>query len=155
MLEFSLPLVRNQTRPTIRLYQVQAVIDTGSSIPIIDMDSCAIEKIFGGQKLSVQRNVNGIGSSIGELYRLSEFRFGDMVFHNIIALQAKIMDANADILLGSCMYGGGTKCVIDTENDSVSFMYPDNVVLSHSLWNKDKFGIWRQLDFQDGKFIHF
>lgn len=154
MISFSLPLADELTRPTIDICSLQAVIDTGSSLPILDLDDDVILSLFGGKPLDYNKDIKGIGSSPGRLFILDHFSFGKISFRNIIAFQSKINDDDADILLGATMYGAGTKVTIDSGNNIVHFEYPDDIAKSHSLWSKNPNGIWRMIDYRNGHFVY-
>lgn len=145
--------MQNKTRPTIKLDDYFAVFDTGSSMLILDLPDSIIRNKFGGILLSSKTSIiNGIGQqSNAKYYRLSHFSFGKITFKNIIAVQAPILDKSTDILIGACLYGGGTIYEINSGNNTIHFKYPKHIFYSNALWTKDSSGIWRKIDLINGK----
>ena len=154
MLKFTLPLNQTYTRPVLNLYNVKALVDFGAESLIIDMNDEAITNIFKGRLLKEGIPVKGIGPENvdGKLYCLQEFRIGEMEFQNIPAIVAPIADIGVDIILGSSLFGGGCKTLIDTETDTITFEYPDKVVLSKRTWIKHE-NSWRILGYENDNFV--
>ena len=154
MLKFSLPLNRAYTRPILNLYNVKALVDFGAESLIIDMTDEAITNLFKGTLIRNDISVCGIAPEkiAGKLYCLREFRIGEMEFQNIPAIAAPIADAGIDIILGSSLYGGGCKILIDTEAEIITFEYPDRVALSKRTWVKHN-NEWRILGYENDNFV--
>ena len=153
MLEFSLPLNTNFTRPIISLYSAKVLIDSGAELPILDTSEEVVKKLFQGKLLSEDCTIKGVGGShIAKVYRLHKFAVGKMVYRDIPVLLADINDVNVDMILGSAMFGAGIKYTIDTKSNTVSFCIPDEAAMSGKLYKRTSFG-WGVLDFINGNWV--
>ncbi len=153
MLDFELPLINIYTRPILKLYSINVLIDSGAELPIFDIEENTIINAFGGIPLDGDCSVSGIGGTqSARIYRIKEFRIGKMLYRNIPVIRAAINDPNVNVLLGSSMFGGGVKYLVNSADSTIRFYAPDEFSSNGSLWKKHN-GAWKQLDYDKGMWI--
>ena len=145
------PISRRYDRPVIEIYGVNALIDPGSVFLIIDMDDAAIKKLFGGEYTGYEREVFGVGKCMAKIYMLKHFCIGDMVFNNFPAPVGTLEDMESPIVIGSSMYSRGSKYLVDTESNQITFYFPDVFFRSGKPCIRRGEG-WGYLDFDKGDF---
>ncbi len=152
MHKIKLPLLHNYDRPTISLYSVNALIDSGAVPLILNLDDRTVKEFFGGKDTGKVVSVKGIGQTDAKVYVLEHFCIGDMVFRDFPALVCPLKDETCPIIIGCSMYSRGSKCLIDTEKDEVTFEFTEVFFRAGKPCIRRK-GEWGFLDFKDGKYI--
>lgn len=77
---------------------------------------------------------------------------GDMVYRDFPAVVCALEDVDCPIVIGSSMYSRGSKCIIDTEENIVTFMFTEVFYRVGKPCIRRNEG-WGFLDFQDGNFV--
>lgn len=125
MARIEIPMMAKYQRPIIKLYNKQTLIDTGAVIPMLSMDADDIEARFSAEKLLIGHTVGGIGgSSRGDVYRLGEFKVGDITYAPFDAFVPYEPSIKYPILLGAPLFYGmfygfdtvNSKFIIETNN---------------------------------------
>ena len=148
----SFPMLKSFTRPVISLYNVNALVDPGSTPLIIDMDDKSVSELFGGQYTGKDVELKGIGKGVAKVYKLNHFCIGDMVFRDFPALIGSLEDKGTPIVLGSSMYNRGSKCLFDTDANEVVFYFSEVFFRAGKPCIRHKDG-WGFLDYKDGHFV--
>ena len=151
-MRFELPLIPYRTKPTIRLYDVRVLIDTGSSIPMMDLPESVIMNEFGGRLIAENQLTSGIGGDgkPNKLYRLKHFDVGGLDFVNIPFELADLRKFGIDILLPSSMFGQDSVLTIDRRNDVLIIDVTEMAYHAKCLWRRDAKG-WHPYDYVEGK----
>ncbi len=147
-----LPLLKSYDRPIISLYNVNALVDPGSVPLIIDMDNDTVSSLFGGQYTGRDVEVKGIGTGSAKVYILKHFCLGTMTFRDFPALIGSLEDKETPIVIGCSMYARGSKCLIDTESNEVTFYFSEVFFRAGRPCIRHKDG-WGFLDYQNGHFV--
>lgn len=83
MLQFSLPLHKNEQRPTVYIehfYSLDAMLDTGSMFPVWVANEDKLIAL-GGKLIATDKPFGGFGGmTTGNIYEISSFRFGQLIF---------------------------------------------------------------------------
>ena len=81
MAHLEIPMLKKYQRPIIRLYGQNALIDTVAVIPMLSISSDWAEEKFGAEKILERHVIGGIGGeSFGDVYRLKDFRIGELTY---------------------------------------------------------------------------
>ena len=83
MKEFSIPMKKDYQRPVIELYNLPALIDTGSVIPVFSIFPSTLEKYFEIKLLLENESIEGFGGEErGSVYSIKNFKIGELIFND-------------------------------------------------------------------------
>ena len=83
MKEFTIPLQHKYERPTIELYKLPALIDTGAVIPVFSLFPAILEKYFDTKIILKDKFIGGFGGrEKGSVYSVKNFKIGDLIFND-------------------------------------------------------------------------
>lgn len=156
MLEVVFPINQNVTRPVFKLYGVDALLDPGAELPILDLSEDVITRKFGGKYLGSSVPISGYGGTGHQNYKLfllREFGLGQMVYENIPVAVGPSSMVKVSMVLGSTMFGAGTITTIDTGRDEIRIRYSEQAINGKCLWKKNSKNIWKKLEFENGDWI--
>lgn len=107
MAKIEIPTLEKYQRPIIKLYGHRALIDTGAVIPMISLEAEELQEKFAAQMILGHQFIGGIGGrSSGDVYRLSEFRIGEISFAPFDVFVPYDPLLKYPILLGAPMFYG-------------------------------------------------
>lgn len=108
MKQFTLPLIKDKQRPTVRLsnfFQINAMLDTGAVLPVWVEEEEALKKI-GGVPVAFNQPFGGFGGMTeGTLYKIPLFRCGELMFPEFPVIASKI-NLPCQMLLSATMFNG-------------------------------------------------
>lgn len=153
MKEFSLPLMGEYTRPTIKLYNLPALIDTGAIIPVISIFPSIFEKYFESKIILENGHISGIGGDeLGAVYSLANFQIGDLNFKDFEVFVPHKPKLQFPILLSANLFHGMIY-EVDTINKKFTVRMNDEHSLNREFKIKNLHGqLYPQIDgvlFQD------
>ena len=165
MARIEIPTLEKYQRPIIRLYKQRALIDTGAVIPMLSFEPEELQERFAVKLILDNQFIGGIGGqSMGSVYRLEEFKVGDIVYAPFDAFVPRDPILKYPILLSAPMFNGmfygfdttENKFIIETKNAPLKRtfylrelngqLYPqiDDVLVQDSnlLLNNMPLGLW-------------
>ncbi len=153
MKEFSIPLMKKYSRPTIELYKLPALIDTGAVIPVFSMYPALFEKCFDSKIILENSSISGIGGKeYGSVYSISEFKIGELIFKNFEVFIPDEPSLQFPFLLSATLFHG-MAYEIDTINQKFTVRMKDEQPLEREFKIKEfKGNLYPQIDgvlFQD------
>lgn len=153
MKEFSIPLMGDYTRPTIKLYHLPALIDTGAIIPVISIFPSVFEKYFESKLILENGHISGIGGDeFGAVYSLANFKIGDLIFEDFEVFVPYKPKLQFPILLSANLFHGMIY-EVDTINQKFTVRTKEDQPLSREFKIKKLRGqLYPQIDgvlFQD------
>jgi len=111
----SIPTLKEYQRPVIDLYGVEALLDTGAFLPVVSLPAKVVEKVFSAEKILPDQHIGGIGGETsGDVYRLSDFKIGDIVYSPFDVFVPHKSRLSFPILLSATLFNG-TSYTVDTE----------------------------------------
>ena len=106
MKQFTLPLMKDRQRPTVRLtnfFQINAMLDTGAVLPVWVRDEDELRAI-GGIPVAPNQPFGGFGGmTMGTLYRIPTFRCGTLLYPEFPIIASR-MDLPCQMLLSTTMF---------------------------------------------------
>ena len=107
MARIEIPMLKEYQRPIIELYDEWALIDTGAIVPVLSMRPKRIEKEFSGRNVKQGTQIGGLGGdSEGDVYRLPEFRIGELVYAPFEVFVPRVPLLRFPLLLSATMFYG-------------------------------------------------
>lgn len=143
MKQFTLQLDKNYQRPIIELktwHNFEALLDTGAFFPIWTADENILVKLGGIlEKESVK--IKGLGGeATGNLYRLSTFIFGELIFPNMSIIECSdLKKVPFQLILSATMFDN-LVYEIDNKNHMLNITIPDDESAVRNLRIKDTGG---------------
>ena len=128
MARIEVPLLKEYQRPIVELYNDWALIDTGAVIPVLSLHPKKVEESFSGKKIKDGVRIGGFGGdSDGDVYRIPEFRIGELAYSPFEAFVPHAPLLKFPLLLSATMFYGMNyaintiegKFVIETGNVSL------------------------------------
>ena len=107
MPQITIPMLKKYQRPIIKLYGLNALIDTGAVIPMLSISAELVEEKFKATKLLEKHTIGGIsGESYGDVYRLKDFKIGEITYTVFDAFVPYEPSLKYPILLGAPLFYG-------------------------------------------------
>lgn len=104
-----IPLIKKYQRPIIKLYGLMALVDTGAVVPMLSLASELVEEKFHAEKILEKHMIGGIGGeSYGDVYRLKDFKIGEINFSIFDAFVPYEVSLKYPILLSAPLFYGMT-----------------------------------------------
>ena len=153
MKEFSIPLISKYSRPTIELYRMPTLIDTGAVIPVVSIFPYTLEKTFSAEMILSRGYIKGFGGKeYGSVYSLKNFKIGDLTFENFEVFVPYEPNIKFPFLLSATLFYG-LIYEIDTINQKFTVRMKEEQPLTREFKIKDLDGqLYPQIDgvlFQD------
>ena len=147
MREFSIPLKKKYERPTIELYKLPSLIDTGAIIPVLSMFPPMIEKYFDA-KLILETGFISVfgGLERGSVYSIKKFEIGDLIFNDFEVFVPNEPKIRFPFLLSATLFYG-MDYEIDTINEKFIVRMKDEQSFEREFKIKDLNGkLYPQID---------
>ena len=149
MKEFSIPLIKKYSRPLIEIFNVPALIDTSSVIPIVSMYPSMFEKVFDAKKILSDEFLY---NERGAVYSFAEFKIGELIFKEFEIFVPDTPKFQFPFVLSATLFHGMTY-EIDTINQKFTVRMKDEQSLEREFKIKKFRGeLYPQIDgvlFQD------
>ena len=108
MKQFTLPLLSDAQRPIARIesgVRIRVMIDTGAVLPIWVTQERTLKEL-GGVAVALNQPFGGFGGmTVGTLYRIPFFRFGELIFPELPIIASRI-DLPCQMILSATMFSG-------------------------------------------------
>lgn len=143
MKQFTLQLDMDYQRPIIELkawHNFEALLDTGAFFPIWTASPNILEKTGGILEQKEVRFRGFGGETKGDLYRLSTFVIGDLVFPNMSIIACTDLAVVPFQLILSATMFDNLIYEIDTKNHKLNITIPDDESLIRNLKIKNSSG---------------
>ena len=115
-----IPMLKEYQRPIIELYNNWAMIDTGAIIPVLSMHPKKVQQEFSGKVIKEGLPIGGIGGeSTGDVYRIPEFRVGELTYSPFEVFVPRQPLMKFPILLSATMFYGMDYTVKNTTSEFV------------------------------------
>ena len=129
MKTFSLALDEIYQKPLIDLndwYDLDALLDTGALFPVWTAKESLLPKL-GGRFIKADVPFSGFGGeTTGNLYRLKEFRIGDLVFPDLPIVTSTEMEKEPYHMIISATMLQNLVYTIDDKNHRLTVEIPDD-----------------------------
>ena len=107
MARIEIPMLEKYQRPIIELYDFRTLIDTGAVIPMFSMQIKELQRNFAAEKLLEHHTIGGIGGeTMGDVYRLEEFKIGELTYAPFDTFVPYEPSLKYPILLGAPLFHG-------------------------------------------------
>lgn len=137
MEQITLNLKTNSQRPVISMGNTDALLDTGALFPVwVGPISMLLRK----DARLIKRNVSFTGfggKAVGDLYELSYFCVGKLIFPSMPVIACEDLSGDFDIILSATMFEG-LIYEIDTINSKLNITIPSASELSRRISIKTK-----------------
>lgn len=102
MNEITFKLDDTYIRPVVNFEHSQALLDTGSLIPMFCFTKGILELMYNAKLQKADVPIGGIGGTVkGDLYRLYDFKFGDITYTTLDIFRPKSeKDPNETVRIG-------------------------------------------------------
>lgn len=136
MIEIALNLLPNYRRPTVRLYGMTALIDTGAVVPTFSIPLSVLGGMFETKLILDYAEIKGFGGvCTGKVCSVRNFRIGELTFGHLEVFVPSVAVTFHPFLLSASMFSG-MKYSFDTVNSRFSLQIPDGN-LKRSFFIKD------------------
>ena len=134
MKEIKLDLLRWYSRPVIKLYGVEALIDTGAEIPVFSLSEHELKRLFNAELLLKRGAVRGFGGEFtGAVYRLYDFRIDELYYPKMkVLVPDDLSNGFFRMILSASMFHN-LSCNIDFKNHQLSIVVPENESLRRDI----------------------
>ncbi|MBR2215953.1 MAG: hypothetical protein IJ849_09375 [Selenomonadaceae bacterium] len=133
MLTIRIPLLEFDKRPVVKLYNMDALIDTGAYIPTFTTSATFLLNNFQAKVLFEKVPVGGIGGiAQGKIYRLQNFRVGRLNFECLDVFVPDKKRLDYEFLLSATMFYGFSYG-FNAENKCFEINMPDAALLSRKF----------------------
>lgn len=134
MKEIKLDLLRWYSRPVIKLYGVEALIDTGAEIPVFSLEEQVLRRLFNAELLLKNGSVRGFGGEFrGSIYQLYDFRIEELYYPKIRVLVPNDLSNGFFRMILSASMFHNLSCNIDFKNHQLTIVVPDNESLQRDI----------------------
>lgn len=139
MKEFTLPLLDTDERPIVRLDGIDAMLATGTVLPIwngSEDDLKATGAILIREDIGTGTTY---GDASGKLYEMHDFTFGEISYPTLHILCSPSDFVPCQMLLGSAMFEG-LSVGIDNVDHKLTIKVPDGVSATRNIIAEDEGG---------------
>lgn len=144
---FNLGLDTAFQRPVVQLEKnILAMLDTGALFPVWVASEENL-KALGGVKISDSVSFGGLGGKLnGKVYRLDEFKVGDLVYRPLNIVVTKLIgnEPTVHMLLSATMFSD-LKYEIDNKRHLMTVTIPDGESLERRVIVQDNGTQWQVL----------
>ena len=140
MREIKKRLVTEFQKPVLSLYGANALLDTGTDIPVCYY-SGILTQYFHAKKVAAALSIGTFGENVtGDVYEVPLFQIGDLSFPGLRFFVPTAVHASEFLFILSASMFDKLIYEIDKENDWLTIRVPDNESLERHIILYDKDG---------------
>ena len=141
MKEITFKLNPDYIRPVIRLYGLDALIDTGAKFPVTTISKEILVNSFNAKCIVPETQINGFGGNCtGAVYELETFHVGDLIFPRMTIFQTD-EDIGFPFILSAGMFDG-LDIVLSFNQKTILFQVPDDQLVRNQHVKDSDGNVW-------------